>query len=354
MERKWKITLGTLGALVLVGAGGMAWMIAQPPAPAKIVEAGPTGQRINGGGIFANYYPAPGTGPHPAILLLGGSEGGLGKDMRALALLLQAEGYNTLQLAYHNAPGKSAKLKNIPLEDFTRGLDWLKAQPGVDGGRLGIVGYSKGAEAGLLVATRYPGVRAAVLGMPSSVVWDGMTGENYMFGSFSSSWSEGGKPLPHLAYKGRPGSDGLMPVFVNGLKEVGENPAAIIPVERFKGKLLLVCGEAEKLWPSCPMTDQIVARVAEKGAPPPVVLRYGDAGHGVMGAPFTDAKARRYWAKLGGTEAANAAARADSWLKISAFLKAELGGNGSPRPKADVRSPLPLAGGVGGGPVTPQ
>ncbi len=74
-----------------------------------------------------------------------------------------------------------------------------------------------------------------------------------------------------------------MPVFVNGLKELDTNPAAIIPVERYRGKLLLVCGEAEKLWPSCPMTDQIVARAAKAGAPAPVVLRYKDAGHAVMG-----------------------------------------------------------------------
>lgn len=329
MKRKWKISLGVLGALVILGAGGMGWMIAQPPPPAKIVEAGPTGQRIARDGIFANYFPAKGDGPHPAILLLGGSEGGLGRDMRALALLLQAEGYSTLQLAYHNAPGKSAKLKNIPLEDFTKGLDWLKRQPGVDGSRLGLVGYSKGAEAGLLVATRYPGIRAAVMGMPSSVVWDGMTGENYMFGSFSSSWSEKGEPVPHLAYKGQPGGDGLMPVFVNGLKELDKNPAAVIPVEKFGGRLMLVCGEAEKLWPSCPMADQIAARAAKAGAPAPIVLRYKDAGHGVMGAPFADEKARRYWTKLGGTEAGNTAARADSWAKIRAFLKAELDARGS-------------------------
>lgn len=325
MKRKWKITLGLLGALVVVGAGGAAWMIVQPPKPARIVDAGPTGQRVANNGILANYFPAQGSDPSPAILLLGGSEGGLGKDMHALALLLQAQGYHTLQLAYHNAPGKSAKLKNIPLEDFYKALDWLKRQPQVDPNRIGIVGYSKGAEAGLVVATRYPGIRAAVLGMPSSVVWDGMSGENYLLGSFSSSWSEKGEPLPHLAYKGRPGADGLMPVFVNGLKEVSANPAAVIPVEKFQGKLMLICGEAEKLWPSCPMTDQIVARAAKNAAPAPVVLRYKDAGHGVMGAPFTDAKTRRSWTQLGGTEAGNAAARADSWAKISAFLHAELG-----------------------------
>ena len=329
MKRGWKIALGMVGALVVIGIGGFAYMLLQPPAPAKIAPPGPTGQRIEANDVFANYFPAKGSGPHPAILLLGGSEGGLGKDMAALAVLLQAEGFSTLQLAYHNAPGKPAKLKNIPIEYFTRGLDWLKKQPGTDPARIGIVGYSKGAEAGLLVATRYPGIRAVALGMPSSVVWDGMTGENYLLGSFSSSWTEKGAPVPHLAYKGQPGSDGLMPVFEGGLKDVDSNPSAIIPVERYKGRLMLICGEAEKLWPSCPMTDQIVARAVKQGAAAPVVLRYRDAGHGVMGAPFGNAADAKKWSRLGGTEAGNAAARADGWPRIVAFLKTELGSSGS-------------------------
>lgn len=324
MKRRWKIALGVLGAFVVIGGGGFAFMLTQPPAPAKIADAGQTGQRIATDGILANYYPAAGTGRHPAILLLGGSEGGLAKDVRAQALLLQAEGFSVLQLAYHNAPGKPAKLKNIPLEDFTRGLDWLKKRPGVDPTRLGIVGYSKGAEAGLLVATRYPGIRAAALGMPSSVVWDGMSGENYMLGSFSSSWSENGEPVAHLAYKGRPDDRGLMAVFEGGLKHLDENPAAIIPVEKYRGKLLLVCGEAETLWPSCPMTDQIARRAAQKGAAAPVVLRYKDAGHAAMGAPFTDPATAKKWSRLGGTAEGNTAARMDSWPKIVAFLQAEL------------------------------
>ncbi|MCL6698226.1 prolyl oligopeptidase family serine peptidase [Sphingomonas sp. NSE70-1] len=326
MKRGWKIALGVVGAVVLIGAGGGAWMASLPPKPAKLVEAGPTGQRIDAAGVLGNYFPAAGEGPHPAVLLLGGSEGGLSQGAQAQALLLQAEGFSTLQLAYHNAPGKSAKLVNIPLEDFYRALDWLKKQPGVDAGRIAIVGYSKGAEAGLLVATRYPGIGAAVLGMPSSVVWDGMSAENYVLGSFSSSWSEKGEPVAHLAYKGQPGSEGLMPVFVNGLKELDSNPDAAIPVEKYNGPLMLICGEAEKLWPSCPMTDQIVERAKAKGAPQPVVLRYKDAGHGVAGAPRSAASKDAWVSKLGGTEEGNWVARADSWPKVVAFLKAKLGG----------------------------
>jgi len=313
-----------LAAVVVVGGGGFAWTLTASPLPAKLVDPGPTGKRIEAGGLFANYFPAAGKGPHPAVLLLGGSEGGLAKDVQAEALLLQAQGFSTLHLAYHNAPGKSAKLVNIPLEEFYRGLDWLKRQADVDASRLAILGYSKGAEAGLLVATRYPGIRAAALGMPSSVVWDGMSAANYMLGSFSSSWSENGKPIAHLAYKGWPGRGGPMPVFVNGLKELYRNPKAAIPVEKYKGKLMLICGEADKLWPSCPMTDQIVLRAKEADAPLPIVLRYKAAGHGVMGAPITEPDQAKWFSKLGGTEDGNRAARADSWPKIVEFLRAEL------------------------------
>ncbi len=324
MNRKWKIALGVIGGLAVFAAAAFLWMLVQPPAPARIVAPGPTGQRIDSSGIFANYFPVSGDSKKPAILLLGGSEGGLGKDIAGQALLLQKEGFHVLQLAYHNAPGKSAKLENIPLEEFYRGLDWLKRQPGVNSERLVIVGYSKGAEAGLMVATRYPGIRALALGMPSSVVWDGMSGVNYIFGSFSSSWSEKGKPLPHVAYKGFPDKSGLLPVFVNGLKQVDQNSAAIIPIEKFKGRVILICGQKDNVWPSCAMADQIVRRSSRLTGPRIKLLKYEDAGHGVMGAPLKNPKRRTYWSKLGGTAAGNAEARADGWPQITEFLKEDL------------------------------
>ena len=324
MKLRWKIALGLLGTIVLIGGGGLTYILNVSPPPAKLVEPGPTGRRIDTGGLLANFYPAKGEGRHPAVLLIGGSEGGLSKDVQAVALLLQAQGLSTIQLAYHNAPGKSAKLVNIPLEEFYRALDWLKQQPGIDANRLAIVGASKGAEAGLLVATRYPGIRAAVLGMPSSVVWDGMSGANYILGSFSSSWSEKDEPVPHLAYKGKPNGNVMLPVFVNGLKELDRNPAAEIPVEKYKGKLMLVCGEADTLWPSCSMTDQIVERAKRNGARLPVVLRYKDAGHGVMGAPVKDPAQAKWIGKMGGSREGNMAARAASWPKIVELLRIEL------------------------------
>lgn len=50
-----------------------------------------------------------------------------------------------LHLSYFGRPTQLATLKAIPIATFTRALDGLKAQPGVVGDRIGIVGMSKAA-----------------------------------------------------------------------------------------------------------------------------------------------------------------------------------------------------------------
>lgn len=321
MKRWIKIMAITVGVLLVLAVGTAAWFMTRPPAPAKIVGPGSTGRRIAERGLFANYFPASGGGKRPGILLLGGSEGGLARDLLRQAVLLQEGGYNVLHLAYHNAPGKPGHLTNVPLEEFRRGLDWLKARPEVDPASLGIVGYSKGAEAALLVATRYPGLKAVVAGMPSSVAWDGLDTLSILFG-LNSSWSERGREVPGLSYGSYDNKRGLYAVFEDGLKTVGAHPETVIPVERFGGRLLLICGEKDTLWPSCPTAEQVRARAAGAGLPTTQLLRYLEAGHGVMGAPIAASEAdMRRFAQLGGTAKANAAARADgSWCSSRRLL----------------------------------
>ena len=320
MKRRWKIAIGVVGALVVLAGGAFTWMVAGPPGKVAIVDPGASGRRIDQDGLFANYFPAPGPGKKPAILLLGGSEGGLGTELKMMAVRLQGAGYNVLHVAYHNAPGQSWRISGVPLETFSRGIDWLKAQGEVDPARIGLMGYSKGAEAVLLTATHRPDVKAVVAGMPSSVAWDAMSFRSYVFGG-ASSWSHRGEKVPSLPYAGGPKGDEMLPLFANVLKDSGVRREAEIPVERFGGRLLLVCGAKDNLWPSCPMARQIEARAKGAGKPATQLLEYAEAGHGVMGPPLApDHKRMKAWATLGGTAQSNAAARADSWPKIVAFL----------------------------------
>ena len=326
---RWKRILA-IAATVVVGlvvvAGSYLWFATPWKPPVVVADPGAGGRRVTDRGLLANYWPGTGSGAHPAVLLLGGSEGGLGEGAAVQARALAARGYAVLQLSYFRGPGQNPKLEVVPLEYFTTALDWLGAQPGVDRSRIGIVGGSKGAEAALVIATRHPELKAVVAAMPSSVVWAGV---DWNFGRVGSSWSEGGKPLPWLGLGAfdyaRVGKDGLVTMYALGLATLPQHPGAAIPVERIKAPVLLICGEDDRLWPSCPMARQVEARARDRDGPAVTVLAYPDAGHGVQGLPRAagDPGIAKLSA-MGGSGEGNNRARRDNWPKLLAFLDAAL------------------------------
>ncbi len=290
---------------------------AQAPAafsapPVEMTDPAPDGVRIDTDGVIGNWYAARGDKPAALILLLGGSEGALGAGTTRIARALHAEGFSVLHLSYYRAPGQPQALALIPLETFDRALAWITRQPHIDRHSLAVVGGSKGAEAALLIATRHPELRATVAGMPSNVVWPGI---NWKGIETRSTWSEHGKPLPALPYGAFSGG-GLVDVYSNGLKALPQHPDTRIPIERAKAPIMLVCGEADALWPSCPMARDLSAH-----DPDVTLLAYRDAGHAVFGVPVAkDNPARAGLAQLGGTVDGNAGAREDAWPKVVAFL----------------------------------
>jgi dienelactone hydrolase len=319
--RRIAIGFAILAGLVIL-AGVALWIWKPWVPPVEVVDPGPGGRRITDAGLLANYYPGTGTGRRPALLALGGSEGGIGTAVDAEARALASAGFPVLVMSYFRAPGQPAALENIPLEGFTRAIDWLAAQPEVDPARLGVIGGSKGAEAGLLIASRDSRLRAVAVGMPSNVVWQGFDWET--FSSDGASWSAGGKPLAFLPIGRGDWSNArqIDQLYINGLKALPEHPEAVIPVERIAGPVLLLCGEDDTLWPSCPMARAVAARAAERHGPPVTLLAYKGAGHGVMGLPRTgDTSGLDV---MGGTNQGNNAARIDGWPKLVAFLQQAL------------------------------
>ncbi|NCP13379.1 MAG: prolyl oligopeptidase family serine peptidase [Sphingomonadales bacterium] len=322
--RRWFKRLGiALGVvLALVIAGGTWLWIAKPWVPAiELVEPGPGGKPIRQPGLVGNFYAGAGAGRRPAILLLGGSEGGLGSAVDGQAQLLAREGFAVLALAYYRLPGQPERFELVPLESFTRALDWLKAQGAVDPQLLAVMGTSKGAEAALLVASRRPDVGAVVAAAPSHVVWQGF---DWSFAPVkSSSWSERSKPVPFLPITDV-GWDGN--VYGPALATAPKHPRAAIPVERIAGPVLLLCGEADSLWPSCPMARAAKARRDQNGGgPETVLLAYKDAGHLGVGPPLpADRDVPWMLTMFGGSQQGNLAARAAGWPRTIAFLKQAL------------------------------
>ncbi len=221
------------------------------------------------------YYPARG-GPFPGVVILGGSEGGLSEGMaRALA----ANGFAALSLAWFAYQGLPDELVEIPVEYFDRAAAWMKAQPVVRSGGLGILGGSKGGEAALLAASRNGSFRAVVAMTPAAHMWEGHT-LRFFSPDYKpvASWSVGGRPLPFVPFKVTPEEKELekkgelasfVSFFRDGLAQADPETIekAAIPVEKIQGAILLVSGTDDQIWPAEAHCAAIMARLKKAKFP---------------------------------------------------------------------------------------
>jgi len=290
-----------------------------PPPPSAAAPAPPTPPtlELRDAGLVADYFAAdPATASAGAIIVLGGSEGGLGGS-RNLARRLAAAGFDAIAVSYFGEPGQSSRLDQIPIEPVARAREWLEARPG-PGEAIAVVGVSKGGELALLTASRDPAIKAVVAAVPSHVVWQGIDMQGGMTGS---SWTAGGVPLPYVPYDLSHGFISVHALYAGSLNSAPVE--AEIPVEQIVGPILLVSGQADTLWPSTEMANRIERRVRAHGFPHAVThLAYADAGHAVFGAPVrTDTPGLERVLSVGGTIDGLVAARADGWPRVLAFLK---------------------------------
>ncbi|MFD9127042.1 acyl-CoA thioesterase/BAAT N-terminal domain-containing protein [Kitasatospora sp. NPDC059571] len=238
------------------------------------------------------FLPAPGTPRHPAVLVLGGSEGGNGET--PTAALLASHGYPALALGYFGLPGLPRTLENIPLEYFATAARLLAAQPGTDPAHLLAMGYSRGSEAALLLADDYPDlVHGAVLYSPSAQVNGAFPGPG------TTAWTKDGKA-------------------------VAQGPIAL---DRISGPVLALAGADDRLWPSPLWARQIVRELDDTGNRYPHRAQvFPNAGHGVGTYPYLAAGTRAVQPvtgraiTLGGSRQGNAAARATGWPEVLALL----------------------------------
>jgi dienelactone hydrolase len=292
-------------------------------------------------GRVGRLFLPPGRGPHPVVIVLGGTGGGFDLDK---AGVLSRHGFATLALAYFGIPPLPSWLHRIPLDYFEAALAWLGAQPELDLQRVGVLGVSRGAELALLLGTKFPQIRAIVAYAPSSVAW-AAGGRDKATGQLIPSWTWRGEPVPFAPLPLRgfmlrsavPVALARRPVMFRNLFRAGlRNREAIahatIPVEQICGPLLLFSGGDDHLWPAADMCEAILARLTDHRFPHSVeYVNYPRAGHMLRypHLPTTSRQSRNPHLRnarfsFGGTPAADAQANADSWLRAIAFLRSSL------------------------------
>lgn len=288
-----------------------------------IIPPGLKSERTADGIIGEIFSTADSSGSRPGILLLGGSGGGMNWARRQAALLAN-EGYVAMALAYFNAEGLEKHLAQIPLEYVDKALNILINHRGTDRKRIAIMGYSKGAELALLMGSRRNDVSTIVAYAPASAVFQGFKPPKY---PVISSWSFGGEDWPFVpnAYDKQffETNDGMY-LWYRTLKQYDKMEAAAIPIEKVSGRIMLISGAKDTIWPSTLMGEQMVGRLRILGLKAKLThLVFGDAGHGIAappGEPLT-----RVAKSLGGTPHGNATARREGWRQIKEFLSKELG-----------------------------
>jgi hypothetical protein len=197
------------------------------------------------------------------VLVLLGSSGRMDIDR---ARLLAAHGAHAMAVRWFGGEGQAPGVCEIPLEVFTRALDRLAEEDGVE--RLAVIGLSKGAEAATLLACVDDRVDLTVAMSPTSVVWGNVgPGIDGQTTPYRSSWTWRGEPLPFVTYDEtwQPEEESE-PIAYRSLYEVSmaidvdATDAAAIPVEEIRGDLLLAAGEQDLLWPSSDFVRALAAR----------------------------------------------------------------------------------------------
>jgi dienelactone hydrolase len=267
------------------------------------------------GGLHGMLFEPSTPGPHPGVLVLGGSEGGLPSRNAAW---LASYGYAAFALAYFRYEDLPAQLEGIPLEYFGEALNWMAKRPEIASGHIGVMGVSRGGELALQLGSMYPQIKTVVAFVPANTRHPACCGGGGRFGFNSAAWTWKGMPLAYLPMR-------------------GSNPAieqaAEIRVENTQGPILVISGQDDGIWESSRMSDAVIGRLKTTHFKYDFEqLKYPHAGHRAGHPGIYPAWSGRITHPVsgrdehyGGTPEGNAESSIDAPPKVLEFLGKGLG-----------------------------
>lgn len=302
----------------------------------RFAAPGVTRREIREDGLVGTLFTPAGPGPHPVVVVLNGSGGGINEPRGAL---YASQGFQAFALGYFKAPGLSPFITETPLEYLETGLRWAHRELQPKDGFVAVSGQSRGGELALLLGATFPDLVSAVIAyVPGAMVHGAQgAGDPARGGWQGVTWTKNGMPLPHLwqdnaAVHWHPWAGDAPPsrhhsVFFEGLKDRALAERSRIPVERIAGPVLLVSGRDDRAWPSSLYSRMVVSTLSRHGHPHLVRhLDFDDAGHAINlpFVPTTQLSREHPVSKVpytsGGTPSGNAKADDGSWRGVLAFL----------------------------------
>jgi hypothetical protein len=286
------------------------------------------------GGVRGRFFPAASRiTPGVPVVVLAGSGGGLPETQAAL---LASHGHPALAQGIFDYKDLPSTLREIPLETFRAGAQWLKQRTGAQ--RVAIMGTSRGSEGAGLAASYFPNeFSAAVVYVPSHLT-NGAFGPGIT--DVVAAWTYAGKPLAadrgetdsnnagDAQHSGEPPGFIGTPYYLKTWSDPAISAAVGIPYERMHGPVLAIAGGADEMWPSFIGAEQIRRRLVEHGKADQVEIHvYPGAGHmvsrvgtGSALSSFVFHPVAKDFEATGGLPNANCEGSYDAWEKVLAFL----------------------------------
>ncbi|WP_126947919.1 acyl-CoA thioesterase/bile acid-CoA:amino acid N-acyltransferase family protein [Xanthomonas sp. BRIP62409] len=283
---------------------------------------------VHSPGLVANVY-APRSAlvdgrRHPAVITLGGSEGGIDSaDM--YAAWLASHGFVAMSVGYYRLPGLPKDLVRVPIDPVSVAVDWLQKQRYVDASGIGVLGGSWGGTIAMAAASHDQRLHAVVSLVGSPAPFRGIQ-RDVEPADFRAVDKPGltlaGKDLPFLPYRA-----GASWLDDTDLQAQAALKAAMLPLERINGPLMLVAAGDDQLGLSGQMAavaKRYLAQHARKQ--PDQILYFSDAGHLIspLWQPTTYRHELGPHLQVGGSPQGYARADRESGAAVIRFLRAAL------------------------------
>lgn len=301
----------------------------------QLAAEGVTRREVRDAGLSAVLFTPATPGPHPVVMVLNGSGGGINEPRAAL---YASHGYAALAVGYFKCPGRPDYISDTHLEYFETALQWIHRELQPRDGFVALSGQSRGGELVLLLGSLFPDLVTAVIGyVPSALVHCAQNACDPAKGREGPAWIFRGQPIADIWSHNRtaswaPWDEGPEPrrhtaAMLTALQDPDAVERARIRVERIAGPVLLLSATDDGSWPSSLYCKMVKDRLAAHHHPYPVEHHDWEGGGHAILFPYVPTThlfyahpVSRRLSTSGGTPAINAQANEQSWTAVLDFL----------------------------------
>uniref|UniRef100_A0A8C3CZA8 Acyl-coenzyme A thioesterase 1 n=1 Tax=Cairina moschata TaxID=8855 RepID=A0A8C3CZA8_CAIMO len=277
---------------------------------------------VREGRIRATLFLPPGNGPFPGIIDLYGTGGGL-PEYRAC--LLANYGFAVLALAFYGYEDLPKEMKEFHLEYFEEAINYMLKHTQVKGPGVGLLGFSKGGDLCLSMASFLKGITATAV----------INGSVANVGAVLRYKDITIPPLGADAKRikiNKSGIADIVDVLNNPLE--GPNRRSFIPLEKAECRFLFIVGQDDHNWKSEFFAVEGSKHLQAHGKEKPEIVCYPGAGHYIEPPFFPMCAASMHLlvgkpVMWGGEPKAHSEAQRDAWQQIQAFFHRHLNGKPS-------------------------